>query len=746
MKTKENSVKVESQVQKGLVQLRWMGDVAILDLADESKPINTFSKELLTQLDSQWTKAFSQPSLKGVVITSSRTSGFAAGVDISIFDTLVTQQDGQNASQMLHTLFAKFEHSAVPVVAAIHGVCLGGGLEMALACHRRVVTSDSSTSLGLPEIQLGLIPGGGGTQRLPRLIGLVPALDLILTGKKVDGKKALKLGLVDAVVPPNQLEERAVQWCLDNPISTSLSEASVGTSLWKKWNPMEISKELSKWNVSQAAQLVMEGNLVGRSLVKKKTLEQIEKNTKGHYPAPLKALDVVIKGMELKLEKGLELESQAFGELVITPESRALVHVFRTMTAAKKNPFSKGVQQQSKKNYLAPLTEGHGTVGVLGAGLMGSGVATVLAERKIRSLLLDRDGTGLAQGMKGIQSYFSDKLKKNRIKKHDFLRNLSYVNTTTDFATFKNSNVFIEAVFEEIQVKSEVIKKVETHTNVSQCIIATNTSSIPITQIAQKAKYPENVVGMHFFSPVPKMPLVEIIKGNRTSELALCVAFDLATKMGKNIVVVNDGPGFYTTRILAMYLLEAVQLVLEGNRIEDVDSALEKFGFPVGPLTLIDEVGIDVSSHIVQILAEAFPSVVQTPKGLDRILKDNRKGRKNAKGFYLYEQGKKQGPDDSIYTILRESSSPQKISDAKTIVDRCVLAFVNEAARCLDQKILNSPDDADLGAVFGLGFPPFLGGPLWYVQTLGKTVVKDHLNQLTKTCGPRFEPASYFNS
>lgn len=708
------------------VTLKWEGAVAVIDINDIEKPVNSFSREILDGLDKTLDNVFAKDGLQGLVISSSKPNCFAAGVDISIFDTLTSQKAGEEASATLHKLFNRFANANVPTVAAINGVCLGGGTELSLSCHYRVCSANPATQIGLPEIQLGLIPGGCGTQRLPRLVGIPTALDLILTGKKIDAKKAMKIGFADEVVPENQLISRAVSFCVlrRDEFEKRKQQMKNGKSILENMNPLE-------------------NNPLGRMIVRSKATEQVIKNTKGHYPAAFKALDAVFKGIGLPIDKGLALEAKLFGELVVSSQSHSLIHIFRMMTAAKKVPYSADAKKWAKDTVIAPLQNASQSVGILGAGLMGSGVATVLADKNIRSVMLDRDNEGLLRGMKAVAGYFDERLKRRRIRRPQRDAAVYKVVPTTSATLLKGCPIIVEAVFEDVKIKHDILKRVEQAVGNSNFIFATNTSSLPISDVAAGASRPENVIGMHFFSPVPKMPLVEIIVTKQTRPEVAAATYDLALKMGKNVIVVNDGPGFYTTRILAFYIAEALQIILEGARMEDIDKALEKFGMPVGPITLLDEVGIDVGHHIMKVLGPAFGDRLPMPKEFEAVIAEDRKGRKNNKGFYRYENGKKAGPDESIY---KHFSKGRGNADAADVVDRCAYVFLNEAARCLDEGIINSTDDGDMGAVFGLGFPPFLGGPFHWASTLGKKPVYDKLKQLEAKFGKRFTPAKFWKS
>jgi 3-hydroxyacyl-CoA dehydrogenase/enoyl-CoA hydratase/3-hydroxybutyryl-CoA epimerase len=736
MKTKALSSDNPQSVS-GAFQFRWDGRICIIEMNDEARSVNSFTKDIVLDLDGILQSLFSRTDLEGLIFTSTKPNCFAAGADISLFDTMETQEAGTEMSAFFQSISTRLADAHVPTVAAIHGTCLGGGLELSLGCHFRLCTNHPTTQLGLPEIQLGILPGGGGCQRLPRLIGIIPALDLILTGKKVDARKAGKLGIVNDVVPENQLMQKALELCRANKETFRKKQ---GTSLFEKLSRKEIEKSFSEMDVSK---LAMEANPIGRSIIEKKSLEQIQKNSKGFYPAPFKALEVVMKGMEKSLAEGLKLEAKAFGELVITPESRSLVHIFNLVTKAKKNPFGEEATKQAKKKVMAPLKDGETCVGILGAGLMGSGISTVLSEKAMRSILIDRDSEGLGRGLKAVKQHFDDRVRRKRIKRFERDAAVSRVIPSLTYAPLKGVPIVVEAVFEDISIKHDVLKKCEAVLD-HDFVFATNTSSLPIAQIAAGAKKPENVVGMHFFSPVPKMPLVEIITTDKTSPDAAAAVFELAQKMGKHIVCVKDGPGFYTTRILAFQIAEALNILSEGANIEDIDIALEKFGMPVGPLTLLDEVGIDVGKHIVEVLSSAFSDRLVLPPEMNAISAENRKGRKNGLGFYTYENGKKDKADKSIYKHFKHGTE-RKHFDRKEIADRCVFVFMNEAARCLDEGIIRSENDGDLGAIFGLGFPPFLGGPFHYGKRLGKDKVLSTLKAMAEKYGKRFEPAAYWS-
>jgi 3-hydroxyacyl-CoA dehydrogenase/enoyl-CoA hydratase/3-hydroxybutyryl-CoA epimerase len=715
----------------GTLSVEWTADhIAIITFDDPGKSVNAFSRPILEDFGTLLDAVLNEPAIAGLVFRSGKLGSFAAGVDISIFDTLDSAAAGAEAARTLQRLFGRLESAAVPTVAAIDGVCLGGGLELALACHYRIASTHESTRMGLPEVQLGLLPGGGGTQRLPRLIGITEALGLILTGRQIDSKKAKKIGLISDSVPRNLLLESAIAICRQSKPIARKSSLSLLDDRGNK-GTLDVNK------------FALEGNPFGRAIIKRKSFEEVNKTTKGHYPAPLKALEAVMWGVTRAFEDGLANEAKLFGELVASEESRSLIHVFRMMTAAKKNPIDPEHQDKARIDYMAPLLSGAAPVGIIGAGLMGSGIATVLSGKGIRTVLEDRDPAGVSKGLGAIAAFYDEKVRKRRMPAAQRTAAVATVCPATDLRSLTNARIVIEAVFEDLDLKKQILKSCE-EACPADFVFASNTSSIPISSIAAASTKPSRVVGMHFFSPVPKMPLVEIIRTPITDPGAVSAAFDLAGKMGKNIIVVNDGPGFYTTRILAFFINEALCLLSEGATVEDIDKSLEAFGMPVGPITLLDEVGIDVGSHIIRVLKEPFADRLKVPAEVETIEAEGRKGRKNSLGFYVYEDNKKQGVDETIYKHFRNGSERLNF-DRRDIAERCTFVFLNEAARCLSEGIIANADDGDLGAVFGLGFPPFLGGPFHYARRLGFDVVRDTLTTLAAKHGPRFAPDKYWS-
>ncbi len=590
-----------------------------------------------------------------------------------------TAVEGAALSRAGQQALNRFEELAKkkPVVAAIHGPALGGGLEVALACSYRICSDDRKTQLGLPETKLGLIPGAGGTQRLPRLIGIAQALDIILAGKAVRPGKARKLGLVDEVVPRSILLEVARR---------RAAELAAGTLVVRrnrvdlKGGLPKILRGITDAEVLQA--MALEENPLGRRILFQQAKKALLAKTRGHYPAQEKALEVVRVGSEHGFDAGLAAEAERFGELVVSDVGRELREIFFATTALKKDV---GVDEPGVKGARVEK------IGMLGAGLMGAGIASVAVQSGIVVRLKDKDD---------------------------------------------------EAVFEDLAVKHGVVREVESVAG-EKTIFASNTSSIPIGRIAEAAHRPGQVVGMHFFSPVDKMPLLEVIRAPQTSPATVATVVALGKRLGKTVIVVNDGPGFYTSRILSPYMNEASHLLAEGAAVDELDEALRDFGFPVGPLQLLDEVGADVGAKVAHVLQEAFGDRMKPPEGFDKLLEAGRLGRKAKKGFYVYREGKEKGRkpvDRAVYDLLPHGQK-RRSPPAAEMAERCVLQMVNEAALCLGEKIVRSPRDGDIGAVFGLGWPPFRGGPFRYVDALGAQVVVDKLRRWQDRFGARFTPA-----
>ncbi len=654
---------------------------------------------------------------KAVVFTSGKPSGFIAGADITMLEKLRTEREAAEVSRTGQKAMERIANFRVPVVAAIHGPALGGGLETALACHARVASDDKKTKLGLPEVMLGVIPGAGGTQRLPRLVPIQTALDLILTGKQVDAKRARKMGLVDEVVPAAILLEVACKKAL---------------AMAEKHRPASEPRARKLEGAEAVTEAALTKTPLGRKFLFDQARKALLDKTRGNYPAPERILDAVRIGLERGFAAGLEAEATAFGELVVSPQAAQLISIFFAQNALKKDS---GVDDASVK--ARPVTR----VGMLGAGLMGGGIAFVTATQAgLPVRLKDKDAEGLARGLGHVRGLVTSRVKRKRVGEREAVEQLALVTAGTDYAGMGGCEVVIEAVFEDLALKHRVLAEVEAACG-PKTIFASNTSSIPIAKIAEKSAHPETVIGMHYFSPVEKMPLLEIIVTPKTAPWVTATCVELGKRQGKTVIVVNDGVGFYTSRILGPLMNEAAFVLAEGVRIEDIDAALVDFGFPVGPITLLDEVGIDVAEKVGHIVHAAFGDRMKPPPGFERLLADKRAGRKNGRGFYLYGEGKKgkKKVDESVYGVL--GLTPTKAMPRDEIAQRCALMMVNEACLTYGEGILRSARDGDVGAIFGLGFPPFRGGPFRYVDTVGAREIVRRMERFRDRLGNRFAPA-----
>lgn len=725
----------------GLVGTRWKPALSVevtdgiaiitFDLPNES--VNKLNRAVKDEFVALVSRLERDTTVQAAVFISGKPDVWIAGADIEEFLALKTATDAERLSRDGQMLLDSVEHLRIPIIAAIHGACLGGGLETALACRYRIATDHPKTVLGLPEVQLGLIPGAGGTQRLPRKIGLTNALDLILTGKNVRAKKALQLGLIDELVHPSILRSVALQRAREVAEGRRKSERHSGGFKG----------------------LLLDSNPAGRTVVLRKAREQTMAKSRGHYPALIAAIDVIAAGYEKGMAHGFREESRRFGELATTDVSRQLIFLFFATNELKKDPGVDPAQYPDiPVSDFDPLPVEK--IAIIGAGFMGAGIATVAVQHGSLVRLKDADHARVAKGYAAVRDILKERLTKKQITRIQYGDYMALIGGTVDYSGFGNVDLVIEAVFEDLAIKHQVLRETEASIRPT-AIFATNTSTIPIGQIAQASVRPERVIGMHFFSPVEKMPLLEVITTPDTYPQVTATVVAYGKKLGKTVIVVSDGPGFYANRILAPYINEAGILLDQGVAVDIIDKALTDFGFPVGPITLIDEVGLDVATKAGKIMGDAFPDRLQPAKSIQAVVAAGRYGRKSKKGFYLYDkEGKKGEVDPSVYGIFLASGSIPVAPSLTTsesegsaiaempavqIQQRTVLAMLNEAARCLSDGIIHSPRDGDVGAVFGIGFPPFRGGPFRYMDSLGVKIVVQRLEDLNARFPGRFEPA-----
>jgi 3-hydroxyacyl-CoA dehydrogenase/enoyl-CoA hydratase/3-hydroxybutyryl-CoA epimerase len=692
--------------------------VAVVTLDVPGQSVNSLSMGLAAEFEERFAEITHNPAVRAVVLASGKPGTFVVGGDIDMLAGVKSAYEGSELSHRGQRAYARIEAAPVPVVCAIHGACLGGGLELALACTSRLVSDSPKTVLGQPEVLLGLLPGAGGTQRLPRLVGIAAALDLILTGRSVKPRAALKLGLVDEVVPRPLLLEVARRRALE------LAEAQAAGHPLRPEAPFA-----SHFTTRALTTAALERTPLGRKLLFHQARKALLAKTRGNYPAPERALEAVRVGIEDGAPRGYDAEARAFGELLVGDHSRRLVEVFRASEALKKES---GVEGDAPPRAVERL-------GVLGGGLMGGGIAYVAARLGLTVRLKERDDEGALRGLAYVRGIVDPRVKKRRLTTPERDQLMGRISATVDYSGFRHADLVIEAVFEDLALKQRVLRDVEAVTR-PDCVIASNTSALPIARLADGMARPEHVVGMHFFSPVHRMPLLEVVRAPGSAPGAVATAVELGKRLGKTVIVVNDGVGFYTTRVLAPLLNEAAHLLCEGVSIEAIDGAMLDLGFPVGPLQLLDEVGIDVAQKVGHVLLEAFGERLAPPPGLRAFVDDGRLGRKGGRGFYTYGDAQR-APDATVYHLTPHGSERVKIP-VEEIQERCALALVNEAARCLADGVLRSPRDGDVGAIFGLGFPPFRGGPFRYADSFGAAGVVRRLERYRARHGARFEPAA----
>jgi 3-hydroxyacyl-CoA dehydrogenase/enoyl-CoA hydratase/3-hydroxybutyryl-CoA epimerase len=682
--------------------------IAVITLDLPGEPVNKLTTAVMDEWEALVEQLRADATVRALVLFSGKPDNFIAGADIEEFTRLDTRADAEALSRRGQELMDRVEQFGKPVVIGIHGACLGGGYELALACHWRIATDSPKTQLGLPEVQLGLLPGAGGCVRLPRLIGARAALDVILAGKSERPQKALRVGMVDEVVPLSILR----------PVALAAADRLT------RERPVRRAP-------GGAAGKLLDGTPFGRRLVYRQARQQVLKKTGGHYPAPLAALEVVRTGLEDGPRAGFEAEHRAFGELAVTPVSRKLVQIFFATTALKKDD---GVPEGLEVDPH-PIRR----VGVVGSGFMGAAIAgTAVLNAEVEVRLKDAELARVGRGLKAATAILDERLKRRRLTRPQHQRLSALLSGSADYSGFTRADLVIEAVFEDLQVKRRVLAEVE-HEIRSDAIFATNTSTIPIRDIADGALHPERVIGMHFFSPVEKMPLLEVIPHDRTAAETVVAAVRFGRKMGKTVLVVRDHPGFWVNRILSPYLNEAGKLIEEGVPIEVIDGAMTRFGFPVGPVALLDEVGLDVAQKAAQVMREAFGERLAPSGVIDRMLAQERYGRKSGQGFYAYHDGHKTGVDERVYRLL--GVKPLEGFSPEDVQDRLVYAMLNEAALAESEGVVRSPRDGDVGAIFGIGFPPFRGGPLRMIDDLGAGRVADTLDRLATGHGTRFIPA-----
>jgi len=684
--------------------------IALLTIDLPGKSMNVLTPELMEDLETLTDRIASDKQVKGAVITSGKKA-FIAGADIkdmvTAYDRGITEKEAFGFSNDLNRRLRKLETCGKPVAAAINGLALGGGLEVCLACHYRVMIDDPRAVLGFPEVGIGLLPGAGGTQRTPRLIGVADTLPLILQTKNVNAQKALEQGLVHELAPADQLIERARKWIL---------ESGDPVQPWDK----------KGFKVPGGAGAMTPRNaqnyMVGTSL--------LAGTTQHNYPAPISALSAIYEGCIVPIDNGLNIESQYFGKLLAGPIARNMMRsLFVNKGAADKLVRR---PQGIEKSQVSKL-------GMLGSGMMGAGIAYVSAKAGISVVMLDTDLEKAEHGKfysanlldKAIQRGYSTPEKKEAL--------LGLIKTTTDYADLEGCDLVIEAVFENVKIKADVTAKTEAVIPESS-IFASNTSTLPITGLAEASKRPENFIGIHFFSPVDKMPLVEVIVGEKTSDEAIARSLDYIQQIRKTPIVVNDSRGFFTSRVFGTFTSEGIRMLSEGIKPALIENAAKMAGMPVGPLAVTDEVSIELAWKVGKATAEGlglnYPAEPAQEVIVTMMEKLDRKGKRYGAGFYDYpkDEKKRLWPGLAEHFPLKESQP-----DVKELIQRLLYIQALESARCLEENVLTHAADGDIGSIFGIGFPPWTGGVLSYIDTIGIRQFVDDCDRLAQTCGERFK-------
>jgi 3-hydroxyacyl-CoA dehydrogenase/enoyl-CoA hydratase/3-hydroxybutyryl-CoA epimerase len=680
--------------------------IAVLTIDLPGEKVNKLTMSVMEELDGLLDRFSTDREIKALVIRSGKADTFITGADIAEIRDIIDPQRGEELSRRGQAVMNKLEALTYPTVSAIHGACLGGGLELALACSQRVISSDPRTVLGVPEVKIGIIPGFGGTQRLPRLVGLTNALEMILTGKNVHAKKAKVIGLADEVTYPETLLDVAMataRQAIGRPRPTGI----------RARRPFTLR--------------IAEGNPLTRSIIYRTAKRQVLDETRGNYPAPPAALDAVRFGQTHGLAEGYRNEARTIGSLIVSGVSKNLIHVFYLNEALKK--------------VAGPSTFAVSRAGVIGAGVMGGGIAQLFAEKGIAVRMKDITTKAVAAGFRAADDLFRKRSRKGIIDPLRARDGMDRITGTTDLSGFANLDVAVEAVVESMEVKKSVLREFEAIAR-ADAIFASNTSSLSVTELATASRRPDRVVGMHFFNPVEKMPLVEIVRGKQTSPETVANVAALSRRLGKLPVVVNDGPGFLVNRILMPYLGEALRMLEEGGRIDEIDHALLSFGMPMGAFILLDEIGLDIAHKVAGILHAGLGERIQLSPLLESLYKDGYYGRKNGKGFYLYLHGKRGGVDQRISARVRGASGGAGRPSQQEIVERALLLMIKEAALCLEEGIIDRADLLDAALIFGIGFPPFRGGLLRYAESLGPKYIVERLDVYAAKYGDRFAPPS----
>lgn len=677
--------------------------IGVLTFDRPGSSANLLDLRTLDELDAELAFIERQTQLKGLVLVSAKRSIFIAGLDLTALREDASPADVRALIERGQAVISRVAALPIPTAAAIHGAAVGGGCELALACDYRLASPERATKIGLPETNLGLLPGWGGSTRLPRLIGLPKALGIILAGKTLAAKPALKIGLVDELAPTEMLVAAAV-------------------------------RKLAAGKARRGSHRLTNNPLVA-TVIAGRVRRQLLEKTRGHYPAVLAALDVVTRGLGKSVPESLVLERDAILELAQTSACRNLLRIFFLQERAKKRTVPAVVSAVGPK----PVAR----TAVIGAGIMGAGITHWISARQFPVVLRDINAEQVTRGMSSIGKLYRDGVKRHTFTAREARDGLDRIQPTAVEVPLPQTDLVIEAAVEELGLKKKIFQRLEELTT-EDAILATNTSALSVSELAAATRHPGRVVGLHFFNPVHRMQLVEVIAARQTTPETLQRALQFTQQIGKLPVVVKDSPGFLVNRILMPYLIEAGGLFEQGASVTDLDQAMLDFGMPMGPMRLLDEVGLDVSLHVAETLADAFSDRLRVPESLRHFMKDGLLGRKSGAGYYQYEKSGKAVPNlRARAAVVGERAAALTREELQ---ERMVLLMVNEAARCLEEQVVIDPADVDFAMIMGTGFAPFRGGPLRHTDALGATKLVGAMKDLVASGAAHFAPCALLSA
>ncbi len=678
------------------------------------RPVNLLDGGVLKRLLGILERVRVENQVQGLLFRSAKPDNFLAGMDIDALSGIDDAYRASEGARFGQTVFQKLADLSIPTACAIQGGCMGGGAELALACDIRLAGEHPATLIGLPEVRIGIIPGFGGTQRLPRLVGFTRAVEMITAGRRLTPGQALRAGLVDEIVPPARLEARAI--ALLHQAADGKRRPRIG--IRGKRAP---GTRLLDWAATTVPP-------VRRRILNEARRKIARRADPTHYPAPFQALDALDASVSMPLPQGLDLEARIIGELIPGDTARNLMWLFRSQAALRKPMREQAARSREIRK-----------AGVIGAGVMGGSIAGLIADQDLPVRLKDIRYDAILTALRTAREGWDRSIRRGRLDPGRRNDRMARIAPTLDNSGFARCDLVVEAVVESLEVKQQVLAELEP-LMADHAVFASNTSSIPIGEIAAAATRPDRVVGLHFFNPVHRMPLVEVIAGPDSSPPAVATVRDFALRLGKLPVVVKDSPGFLVNRILMFYLGEAIRLLEEGVRIDAVDSAMTRFGMPLGPFALMDEIGLETVLHVARVLQAAYGKRAEgSTRALESLIVSERRGARGGGGFYRYRRGKRTLPDPEAYNLFEARQA--RDLPPETIQERLVLAMVNEAAVCLEDGVVERPMDLDIAMVTGTGFPPFRGGLLRYADCIGIAVTVDRLARLADGHGERFRPA-----